>query len=78
MITGITFSPTTPRSSPNRSRPALQLILAFLAGIAVIVVLITIVKLHPFLSLIFGALTVGIVAGENLTDGADVVRQGFR
>jgi GntP family gluconate:H+ symporter len=43
-----------------------QLILAFLAGSAVIVVLITIAKLHPFLSLIFGALTVGIVAGENL------------
>ena len=30
-----------------------QLILAFLAGIAVIVVLITVVKLHPFLALIF-------------------------
>ena len=40
--------------------------LAFVAGIAVIVVLITVVKLHPFLALIFGALTVGIVAGENL------------
>src|ERR1700694_4434285 len=43
-----------------------QLILAALAGIAVIVVLITVVKLHPFLALIFGGLTVGIVAGENL------------
>ena len=31
-----------------------QLILAALAGIAVIVVLITVVKLHPFLALIFG------------------------
>ena len=31
-----------------------------------IVVLITLVKLHPFLALIFGALTVGIVAGEDL------------
>ena len=40
-----------------------QLVLAALAGIAVIVVLITIAKLHPFLALIFGALTVGIVAG---------------
>ena len=44
-----------------------QLILAALAGIAVIVVLITVFKLHPFLSLIFGGLTVGIVAGESLT-----------
>jgi gluconate:H+ symporter, GntP family len=42
------------------------LILAVLAGIAVIVVLITVIKLHPFLALIFGGLTVGIVAGENL------------
>ena len=44
---------------------SLQLILAFLAGISVIVVLITITKLHPFLALIFGGLTVGVVAGEN-------------
>ena len=32
-----------------------QLILAALAGIALIVVLITVAKLHPFLALIFGA-----------------------
>jgi GntP family gluconate:H+ symporter len=40
-----------------------QLVIAALAGIAVIVVLITVTKLHPFLALIFGALTVGVVAG---------------
>ena len=39
-----------------------QLILAALIGIALIVVLITVAKLHPFLALIFGAITVGIVA----------------
>ena len=39
-----------------------QLVLAALAGIALIVVLITVAKLHPFLALIFGALTVGFVA----------------
>ncbi|CAN5708489.1 gluconate:H+ symporter [soil metagenome] len=54
-----------------------QLILAFLAGIAVIVVLITIVKLHPFLALLFGALTVGIVAGENLTTVLASFSKGF-
>ena len=54
-----------------------QLILAFLAGIAVIVVLITIVKLHPFLSLIFGALTAGIVAGENLEKVLKSFSDGF-
>jgi GntP family gluconate:H+ symporter len=54
-----------------------QLILAFLAGIAVIVVLITVVKLHPFLALIFGALTVGIVAGENLEKVLKSFADGF-
>ena len=42
-----------------------QLILAALVGIALIVVLITVAKLHPFLALIFGSLAVGSVAGEN-------------
>ncbi|MFC4783533.1 GntP family permease [Nocardioides sp. MAHUQ-72] len=43
-----------------------QLILATLLGIALIVVLITVVKVHPFLALTFGALTVGAVAGQNI------------
>ena len=54
-----------------------QLILAFLAGIAVIVVLITVVHLHPFLALIFGALTVGIVAGEDLQKVLKSFADGF-
>jgi gluconate:H+ symporter, GntP family len=41
--------------------PWWQLLIAFVVGIAVIVVLITVLKLHPFLALIFGALTVGVV-----------------
>ena len=45
-----------------------QLIIAALAAIALIVVLITVAKLHPFLALIGGGLTVGIVAGENVND----------
>jgi len=54
-----------------------QLILAALAGIALIVVLITIAKLHPFLALIFGAVTVGLVAqgwtklGDTLSSFSD-------
>jgi GntP family gluconate:H+ symporter len=43
-----------------------QLVLAALLGIALIVVLITVVKVHPFLALTFGALTVGAVAGQNI------------
>ncbi|WP_458315833.1 GntP family permease [Mycolicibacterium brisbanense] len=46
---------------PEPVAPGWELIVAFLAGIAVIVVLISWVKLHPFLALIFGALTVGVV-----------------
>jgi GntP family gluconate:H+ symporter len=45
-----------------------QLITAALVAIALIVVLITLLKLHPFLALILGGLTVGIVAGQNVND----------
>jgi len=45
-----------------------QLILAALAGIAVIVVLIMWLKVHPFLALILGSFTVGLVAWENVND----------
>src|SRR3954469_18394159 len=48
--------------------PGWQLITATLVGIAVLVLLITIVKLNPFLALIIGGLTVGAIAGENLND----------
>jgi gluconate:H+ symporter, GntP family len=54
-----------------------QLILAALAGIALIVVLITVAKLHPFLALIFGALTVGLVAGEKPADILSSFTDGF-
>ncbi|MEO6502487.1 MAG: SLC13 family permease [Jatrophihabitantaceae bacterium] len=40
-----------------------RLILAALIGIAVIIALITFLKLHPFLSLTIGALLVGAIAG---------------
>ncbi|MFT4299470.1 MAG: gluconate:H+ symporter [Aeromicrobium sp.] len=45
-----------------------QLVTAALVGIAVIVVLITVVKLHPFLSLTLGSLVVGVVADRELAD----------
>ncbi|CUR58973.1 putative gluconate permease [metagenome] len=48
--------------------PGWQLLVAALSAIALIVALITFVKLNPFLALIFGGLTVGIVAGENVND----------
>jgi GntP family gluconate:H+ symporter len=54
-----------------------QLIVAALAGIAVIVVLITIAKVHPFLALVGGGLTVGIVAGEAVPDVLESFTGGF-
>jgi gluconate:H+ symporter, GntP family len=46
--------------------PGWQLITATLVAIALLVFLITVVKLNPFLALIIGGLTVGAIAGENL------------
>ena len=54
-----------------------QLITAALVGIALIVVLITLLKLHPFIALILGALTVGIVAGEDVNDVLASFTTGF-
>ncbi len=54
-----------------------QLVLGALAAIALIVLLITFLKLHPFLALIFGGLTVGILAGQNLSDVITSFSTGF-
>lgn len=55
-----TLATTTPTS------PGWQLITAALIGFAVIVLLITRFKLHPFLSLTIGALAVGAIAGMGM------------
>ncbi|MDX6372060.1 MAG: gluconate:H+ symporter, GntP family [Nocardioidaceae bacterium] len=57
--------------------PGWQLITATLVAIALLVVLITVVKLNPFLALILGGLTVGAIAGENLTDVITSFTTGF-
>lgn len=54
-----------------------QLVLAALLGIAVIVVLITWAKLHPFVALILGGLTVGIVAGVDVAAVVTSFTTGF-
>ena len=54
-----------------------QLVAAALVAIGLIVVLITVAKLHPFLALIFGGLTVGILAGQNLNDVITSFSAGF-
>src|SRR5690606_31973978 len=46
-------------------------------GIAVIVVAITLAKVHPFLALVGGGATVGIVAGESIPTVLDSFTSGF-
>jgi gluconate:H+ symporter, GntP family len=76
MNTGIAFLADAPKLvEPVAS--GTQLILAFVAGIALIVVLITVVKLHPFLALIFGGLTVGLAAGQELLKVLKSFSDGF-
>jgi gluconate:H+ symporter, GntP family len=44
------------------------LVVAALLGIAVVVVLITVFKVHPFLALILGSAVLGLVAGVGVSD----------
>ncbi|MGO4595253.1 GntP family permease [Leifsonia sp. 2TAF2] len=61
MLTLLTAA--APAPTPQPTAPEGQLIIAAIAGIAVIVVLITWLKLHPFLSLLLGSLVAGIAGG---------------
>ncbi len=54
-----------------------QLVLAALGGIALIVLLITYFKLHAFLSLMIGAIAVGIVAGMGTAESVAAFAKGF-
>ena len=54
-----------------------QLILAAIGGIALIVVLISWLKLHAFLSLLIGAIGVGIAAGLGATASVAAFAKGF-
>ncbi|MDQ4215623.1 gluconate:H+ symporter [Microbacterium sp. ASV81] len=62
---------------PTTTAPEWLLIVAALLGIAVIVVLITAVKLHPFLSLVIGSLVTGLVAGMSATQTVTSFTNGF-
>jgi GntP family gluconate:H+ symporter len=57
--------------------PAGRLVPAALLGIAVLVLLIVRFKLHPFLSLTLGSLTVGALAGVPMADVLDSYTKGF-
>ncbi|WP_244931624.1 gluconate:H+ symporter [Nocardioides sp. W7] len=57
--------------------PGWQLVVAALGAITLLILLITVVKLHPFLALIIGGLTVGILAGQNVGDVLITFTEGF-
>src|SRR6478752_3911305 len=62
-------------SVPSRSNA--QLILGAIGGIAVIVLLITWLKLHAFLALMIGAIGVGIAAGLGAVPSVAAFAKGF-
>ena len=62
---------------PEPVAPGWQLVVAALTGIAVIVIAITVAKVHPFLALVGGGATVGIVAGESIPTVLDSFTTGF-
>ncbi|MEU4365239.1 gluconate:H+ symporter [Promicromonospora sp. NPDC023987] len=58
--------PQAAAAAPTASTP--QLVIAAVAGIAVIIVLIVWLKMHPFLALVLGSGVLAVVAGIGLTD----------
>jgi len=69
-------APTLPAADPISSAGNTQLILALLVGIAVIVGLITVLKMHPFLALILGSGVLGLAAGLGATPTVDSFTKG--
>lgn len=61
-----TALPQAAAAAPAASTP--QLVLAAVAGIAVIIALIVWLKMHPFLALVLGSGVLAVVAGIGLTD----------
>src|ERR671939_1936681 len=64
-----------PAADPPKAGTA-QLVLAALLGIAVVVVLITMLKVHPFLALILGSAVLGIVAALGVSATIDSFTKG--
>ncbi len=56
--------------------PDMRLVIAALAGIALAVLMIVRGRLHPFIGLLCGAFTVGLLAGLPLPDVAKAVQKG--
>ncbi|GAA3669480.1 gluconate:H+ symporter [Arthrobacter ginkgonis] len=77
LFTAASLVRTADPVAPTTTAPEWQLITAALVGIAVIVVLITWAKLHPFVSLMIGALVTGLVAGMSAVQAILSFTNGF-
>jgi len=66
-----------PGADPISKAGNAQLVIAALVGIAVIVVLITVLKMHPFLALILGSAALGLVAWISPTATLTSFTNGF-
>ncbi|WP_193613406.1 gluconate:H+ symporter [Nocardioides lijunqiniae] len=74
------MSPTIVMAATELTEPVAgggRLVISALVGIALIVALITFLKVHPFLALIVGGLAVGIVAGVDVADVITSFTTGF-
>ncbi|SNS69866.1 GntP family permease [Rhodococcoides kyotonense] len=68
---------TLAQAADDATASDLQLIAAAVVGVAVIIALITWLKLHPFISLTVGAVGVGIAAGLGAADSVAAFVKGF-
>ncbi|VDG76080.1 GntP family gluconate:proton (H+) symporter [Actinobaculum suis] len=60
--------PLTAAAGAASSASPTQLIVAALVGVALIILLITALKVHPFLALLFGSFVMALIAGTPLLD----------
>lgn len=75
LLTSVTFAADAAEAAPA-ANPGL-LITAALIGIALIVVLISWAKLHPFLALMLGAIATGLIAGMDALTSVTSFSTGF-
>jgi gluconate:H+ symporter, GntP family len=73
----LALAPSALAAADAPAIPAGRLVPAALIGIALIILLITKFKVHPFLGLTVGSLAVAAVAGVPMTDAVDSFTKGF-
>ncbi len=77
MVVPLSIPALIPQLIPMAAAGDARLIIAALAGFAVIIVLITVLKVHPFLALTIGSIGVGLGAGLSTIDTLASFAKGF-